>query len=458
MRLALAGVHSRGAAFRRQLLLKAMNPIAAPPLEIGLDPRPMVYLASEVETKERAHRLLCAIVLALTVLAFLLGMPETIFVLLFLVAGIAVGKRHADRQSKLGEYSRSKFNLDRATQLLNAAHDSKLDVGIGPCDQRVLVFKDFDPFKFAGVPVGKWSFTVDVERPAQSASGAAEIHPVSCEEIEGAIKRELPGSGFGDLLVREIIATRGEDAFILPMVSHEANINQPNVSLDGVAVSALAEKHPNLVRSYIMFHDIRWDGGLILTHIVRTVLKGKIFYIETSRFVLAPPSKGFKGVDTTNLDNKKLSTKIGEFFGVAIVSPFVVIAETYNLLAFATLSRSINKIKKEYLESLQTNPMFNYGAADSTRREMTDAKFDHYSQKADLDFAVKAFDQTIVELVYKYMEDHGVDVSDLRNKVMTIYNSGIMVQGGDVTAQAMAVGQGATAQSSQKGPTRSNAS
>jgi hypothetical protein len=207
-----------------------------------------------------------------------------------------------------------------------------------------------------------------------------------------------------------------------------------------------------------MFHDIRWDGGLILTHIVRTVLKGKIFYIETSRFVLAPPSKGFKGVDTTNLDNKKLSTKIGEFFGVAIVSPFVVIAETYNLLAFATLSRSINKIKKEYLESLQTNPMFNYGAADSTRREMTDAKFDHYSQKADLDFAVKAFDQTIVELVYKYMEDHGVDVSDLRNKVMTIYNSGIMVQGGDVTAQAMAVGQGATAQSSQKGPTRSNAS
>jgi hypothetical protein len=63
-----------------------------------------------------------------------------------------------------------------------------------------------------------------------------------------------------------------------------------------------------------------------------------------------------------------------------------------------------------------------------------------------LDFAVKAFDQTIVELIYSYMEDHGVDVSDLRNKAMTIYNSGIMVQGGDVTAQAMAVGQGSAAQ------------
>ncbi|MET4040541.1 hypothetical protein ABIC03_002232 [Bradyrhizobium sp. RT6a] len=429
-------------------MLKAMNPIAAPPLEIGLDPRPMVYLASQLESQETAHRIICAILLVLTVFAFILGMPEATFVLLFLVAAVAVGKRHVDRQAKLRDFARNKFNLDKATQLLNAPHDSKLDVGIGPSDQRVLVFKDFDPFKFAGVPVGKWSFTVDVERPAQTASGTAQVHPVSCGEIEAAIKRELPGSGFGDLLVREIIAIRGEDAFILPMVSHEANINQPNVSLNEVAVADLAERHPNLVRCYIMFHDIRWDGGLILTHVVRTVLQGKIFYIETSRFALTPPTKEFKGTDTTNF-NKKPATRIREFFGLAMVSPFVVIAETYNLLRFATLSRSIKQLKKEYLESLETNPMFNYGAADSTRREMMDEKFDHYSQKADLDFSVKAFDQTIVELIYKHMQDHGVDVSDLRNKVMTIYNSGIMVQGGDVTAQTMAVGQGATAQTSQ---------
>jgi hypothetical protein len=103
-------------------------------------------------------------------------------------------------------------------------------------------------------------------------------------------------------------------------------------------------------------------------------------------------------------------------------------------------------MKKAYLKSLETSPVFNYGADESTRRNMMDEKFEHFSQKADLDFAIKAFDQTIVELIYRYMQSHGVDVSDLRNKVMTIYNSGIMVQGGDVTAQAMAVGQGATAQ------------
>ncbi|WP_334529626.1 hypothetical protein [Bradyrhizobium sp. AZCC 2230] len=426
-----------------------MNPIAAPSLEIGLDPRPIVYLARKVESAEAAHRRLCAILLAMTVLAALFGMPEVIYVLIFLFAAVAVGKHKADVQGELDKFSKSKFNLGMAAQLLDAPHDRKLDVGLGSYEQRVLVYKDFDPFKFAGLPIGKWSFTVDIERPAQIASSVAKIHPISSAEIEAAIKRELPGSGFGDLLVRHIVAVRGEDAALLPMISREPNTKQPNVFLDEATVAQLAQQHPNLVRGYFLFHDIRWDGELILTHVVRTALQGRIFYIETSRFVLTPPSKEFKVVDSTNFYDKTLKTKVGGFIAGAIGSPFIVIAETYNLIAVAMLGRSIARIKKDYEKSLETNPIFNYGSAESTRREMMDEKFDHFSQKADLDFAVKAFDQTIVELICSYMEDHGVDVSDLRNKAMTIYNSGLMVQGGDVTAQAMAVGQGATAQTSQ---------
>jgi hypothetical protein len=121
---------------------------------------------------------------------------------------------------------------------------------------------------------------------------------------------------------------------------------------------------------------------------------------------------------------------------------------TYEFLAYYLgATRSTKRLTTAYFQSLKDNPIYNFGADESIRREMMDEKFDHYSQKADLDFAAKAFDQTIVELIYRYMEERGVDVSDLRNKVMTIYNSGIMVQGGDVTAQAMAIGQGASAQS-----------
>jgi hypothetical protein len=446
LRLGLSAVYSQGAGYRRKLLLKAMNPIAAPPLEIGIDPRPLVYLASEVEKQEAGYRKTCAVLLAVAVLAFFLEMPAFFFVLLVLAAAVVSGMHRARMQTALDNYSKGKFSLNIASKLLDASHDKKLDYGIGSEVQRVLVHKDFDPFKFAGVSIGKWSFTVDVERAAQTASGTSQITPVSTSEIESEMKRQLPQSGFGDLVVREILAIRGEDASVLPMISRDTGIKQPDVNLNQNTIAEVGSKNPNLVRRYLLFHDIRWDGGLILTHVVRTNLQGRIFYIETSRFVLTPPSQTFKVVDSTNFYEKTVKTKVGSFIAGAVASPFTIVAETYNLFAFATLGHSINRIKKEYLKSLETSPIYNYGSDESTRREMMDEKFDHFSQKADLDFAVKAFDQTIAELIYRYMEDHGVDVSDLRNKVLAIYNSGIIVQGGDVTAQAMAVGQGAAAQ------------
>jgi hypothetical protein len=446
MRIALSAVYSSGAGYRRKLLLKAMNPIAAPPMEIGINPRPLVYLAWEVEKQQAGYRKICAFLFALALVAFLFSMPLFIFVLLVIVAAVVGGLHHARMQSALDAYTKNRFTSASASKLFDAPLAKGMGYGIGSADQRVLVHKDFDPFKFAGVPVGKWSFTVDVARPAQNASGTAELTPISISEIESGMRQDLAQSGFGDLVVREIIAVRGEDASILPMISNEPEIKQPDVNLPEQAIAEVSSKHPNLVRRYLLFHDIRWDGGLILTHVVRTTLQGRIFYIETSRFVLTPPSKEFKVVDSTNFYNETLKTKIGGFIAGALVSPFTVVGETYNLYAFATLWRSINKLKRDYLKSLETSPVFNYGSDESTRRTMMDEKFDHFSQKADLDFAIKAFDQTIVELICRYMESHGVDVSDLRNKVMTIYNSGIMVQGGDVTAQAMAVGQGSTAQ------------
>ncbi len=445
LRIALSAVYTRGASFRRQLMKKALDPVAAPPFEIGLDPRPVVYLAAQVEKNETGHRITCGSLLVLPIFGLLFGLPSTFFILVFVVAALLCGIHYSLTQSSLDRFSKAKFSLKTADELLNEWHPKALDFGIGAVAQRTLVYKDFDPFRFAGLPIGKWSFTVDVGKAAQTASGKAELTTVSALELESTIKRKILQSGFGAIVLREVLAVRGEDALILPMVSHEPDIKQPNVLLNDNEVRQLCSKYPNLCRSYLLFHDIRWDGELILTHAVRTSLQGRIFYIETSKFALTPPSKDFKIIDRKRFQNK-LGTQIALFIGCAIASPLLVVAETFNLLAGFAVWGSTSRSKKEYLSSLENDPIYNYGANESTRRQIMDDKFDHFSQKADLDFAVKAFDQTIVELIYDYMEEHGVDVSDLRSKVMTIYNSGILVQGGDVTAQAMAVGQGSTAQ------------
>ncbi|WP_298880237.1 hypothetical protein [uncultured Bradyrhizobium sp.] len=457
-RLALAGVYTRGAAFRRQLLLKAMNPVQAPPLEIGFDPRPTTYLAWMVERGELAYRTFCVAILMayVGVVSAYVGNVSTnrpSDTLVFIALGVfAVGAvwtmRHSARErSAIQRFSRDHFTPETVASLLDAPHDKKLDVGIGGYQQRLLVYRDYDPFRCAGAAIGRWSFTVDVEKRAQIGTGAPDLVPISLSQINQMIAEDLPQSGFGDMVIRKIAALRGRDAWTLPLLSHDAWTRQPSVTLNESAVADVVAKHPDLVREYLLFHDIRWNGELILTHAIKTTHRGRIFYIEASRYLLTPPFKEFKTVDNMHFSDRSLRTKIGRLVGEAMASPFLVLGEVYNLLAYAMLGHSIRRLKTEYRHSIEATPLFDYGAVDSTRREIMDENFEHYFQKTDLDFGIKAFDQCVVELICRYMEDHGVDISDLRKKAFAIYNSGILVQGGDVTAQAMAVGQGASAAS-----------
>lgn len=464
LRYALASVYTQGAGFRRRLIRKAIDPIAAPPFEVGLDPRPIVQLAWTVEQGERYHRIICSSLVSLTILGWLFQADPALFIVLFGLAALTCGIHGSRSATALRAFTRNSFNLTVADKYVQQTPFEELSYCISSPDQNVIVHKDFDPFKSLGVAFGKWSFTVDVSRPANFYGDNSPPKSVSASEIETIIRNEISNSEFGTITTRRIITVRGEDAFALPMKHRtkrrfgstleaarqsyredggENVLSQPVVSLRDSDIQEISTRS-NLARSYTLFHDIRWGGELILSHVVRTQKKGHIFYIEASRFVLTPLAADFKSIDKKTLNDHAAIL----FFRSAAVSPLLSLLATYEFLAyhFGT-KRSAKARANDYLHSLKDNPIYNYGADESTRREMMDEKFDHFSQKADLDFSVKAFDQTIVDLICRYMEERGVDVSDLRNKMMTIYNSGIMVQGGDVTAQAMAVGQGANAQS-----------
>jgi hypothetical protein len=51
----------------------------------------------------------------------------------------------------------------------------------------------------------------------------------------------------------------------------------------------------------------------------------------------------------------------------------------------------------------------------------------------------------ILNTIVEFLEDHDIDTSDVKDRRTMILNSGIIVHGGDVNAQALAVGQQATA-------------
>jgi hypothetical protein len=128
---------------------------------------------------------------------------------------------------------------------------------------------------------------------------------------------------------------------------------------------------------------------------------------------------------------------------VALVSPFVIFASLQEAIAGAFSSDE--RLAQRRRQAAQDDPTYDYGATTTLRASFAQNTFLHYFQKADADFDNKLIERKILDEIECFLDARGIDTTDIRERQTTILNSGILVQGGDVRAESLAVGQGAQA-------------
>jgi hypothetical protein len=62
----------------------------------------------------------------------------------------------------------------------------------------------------------------------------------------------------------------------------------------------------------------------------------------------------------------------------------------------------------------------------------------------DKEMYVKVFEKQLLFAVKGFLDAHNIDTSDIQERQTTILNSGVIVQGGEINAEALAVGTGAS--------------
>ena len=107
--------------------------------------------------------------------------------------------------------------------------------------------------------------------------------------------------------------------------------------------------------------------------------------------------------------------------------------------------KSLGLLEKSLKREILLNPLFDFGAKESLRSRMTAPKYINYFQKMDSSRNLKVMEQQILDAIVDVLDEHGVDTSEIKERKSTILNNGILVQHGDVTAQAIAVGSRARA-------------
>lgn len=305
----------------------------------------------------------------------------------------------------------------------------------------VCVYGGYVPFVGSGVPISAWSFVLDVQRAAEGR----ECRRFTTTDIHDAVEARLRSVDAAGLRIDDRLFVDGDDlrrgdTRFLPVA-----VGPPRTEVPPVLLRALIEQPEDTVRPYMCVHVEGWGGQLVLSTFVRFVATRAHLFVEVSHSLLAPVKEEYQEVD--RLLPQPTARQMLRIAGRSALRtpPRVVLAPGTVVRALsAPLARSLRRARqrREITQALR----FNYGSSVSPRERAADTNFQRYFQQLDRDMHLKVVENALLEAIVSFLDDHGVDTSDLRQRQTTILNNGVFVAGGaTVSAGSMAAGTGAQA-------------
>jgi hypothetical protein len=307
----------------------------------------------------------------------------------------------------------------------------------------VTVYSGFTPFVGAGVGLEKWSFTLNTGKGRHDLYGSHEPVPFDIDELYDHVGTELGALDVDGLEVGHRLFANGQDIRHLPWLLPDPYA-RPLPIVDGTLVTRFLRSPTHRVRHYLVVQFLDWQGELVVSIFVRFARSGVNLLSEAAFFVLPPLQEKYHAIDrlapTPDLGSALwLIVKSAVLtLPLLILAPLIVVQRAFASLTHLLRHRRIRR-------DIRTNPAFDYGAVTSVRQSGTSDKYRRYFQVLDAGMYVQLAERCILDSVLEFLEEHNVDVSELKERQNTILNNGVIVSGGSMNANNMAVGEGASA-------------
>lgn len=313
-------------------------------------------------------------------------------------------------------------------------------------EQNVVVSSGETPFVGAGADIGGWSFTLDLNAPAEGSAGSPQTLTIEAfyDEVTDEVRElSLPG-----LEVQDQLFANGRDLRGTPEIL-PAHDRRPLQKVGEAEVRKHFGQLDEHVRHYRVFRLPSWGGQMMLSVFFRATRVGDGLFVEARQFLLPPVSTTYRGVDEL-----PASMKFGEIPGYLLISalkaPFLMVrcwfSVTFSILKVLgaiTSAFSFTDEDKQEREAVLSNPAYDHGARRSLREQFSDQYSQRHFQKIDGDMYVKLLQKQIIAAIEGALSKRGISTADIGERRTTILNHGVMVTGGNVQTEGLAVGAGA---------------
>lgn len=448
-----AAVQQNGHLARRAIewiINEPLRPVASSP---GVDLACVLRYALAARRRQATLDVLLATIAIVLVVTFPMAAGGLFIPLLFLAWLLVLGDVLTTYYRVIGpELNRRDFDPAKAPDPLAPHLQERLaDIEQEERDSNVTVFSAYEPFIGHGQRLDVWNFIVATDRPDDNSDSTT---PFTLNELQENIAAGVRALGLKNVTVSERLFVSGADLNstldnpVLKRALLPDPLARPDTRVHAKLIDQLREAGDGRARPYLVLEVNGWGGELVVTTMLRFTLSPTrdLLFVEGGSWLLAPIHSSYHAVDY--LLDRPMFHQLRALASSALRRMPGQMLRSVPAVASMAASPFLSGAKERRQHREIGQQSFNYGAQLSIREEAADRVYHRYFQNVDRQMYAKAVIRRAMDQLTDFLEEHHVDISDLREQQNVIYNSGIFASGDaqlNIHNTSMAVGMNARA-------------
>lgn len=306
----------------------------------------------------------------------------------------------------------------------------------------IICYGDFNPFVGSGIELENWSFTIDIDKGKKELGVILEPLDFEVNELNEYVRHSLEQLSF-NLSTNDRWFINGkrirENGFFLPDIYSHASVKVDNALLSTIS------KNSQECRFYNQITVYDWNDEIVLNIFLRFCKTQRSLFIEANHFLLLPIDEKYKKIDSMKY-NLKLSEQVSLFFKSFFLTPYYCLISILQVLSYTAdaLGSFFNGgSEKLRLKEVKDNPNYNYGTLKGIRQMAAKNEYNELFQRLDKEMYAKTLEKRILSSIINFLEERNIDVSEFREREQSILNNGVIMTGGSMKAENIAVGKNA---------------
>lgn len=343
---------------------------------------------------------------------------------------VVVGGHRAVREWSLSQrLSPEAFGRNQSPRLSDA--EERKVTALQALDRgNVTAYGGYFPFVGSGSAIGGWSFALSVLKGREGLDGRRQApRPFELAELYEAVRTEVDKLGIEGVHVEDRLYVDGEGIETDPRFS-TGGATAPQVIgfIPPSTLSDLIRTPERVNRVYRCIRIYGWGGEYVLSIYLNFTRTGRGLFAQARYFLLLPAKREYLDAEPPagHLTPERL-VGIG-YRSLKQTAPALI----------GAIPHALRDLRDASARTAGSGPSL--GATTSLRELAQSRQYRRYFQQLDQEMTSKIVERQLLDTITEFLRDRNIDTFEVEERQTAILNNGLIVSGGTVNAESLAVG------------------